>query len=159
MIEAEAQDLYDVINLSYTSHNEVEKLLFFEKQSFMTAMLRRILETDKGNAILWKHWTNPKAQKVCIKLKEHHFTSTKVESEAEGVLNYLITSRVDDSKWKGTTHSYILHWEKKVALYNDESSEKLVETHQQTYLQQAVIGISELAIVKTTAKSIGKTLK
>ena len=52
MIEAEAQDLYDVINLSYTSHNEVEKLLFFEKQSFMTAMLRRILETDKGNAIL-----------------------------------------------------------------------------------------------------------
>ena len=135
MIEAKAQDLYDVINPSYTPHNEEEKLLFFEKEKFMTAMFRRTLQTDKGKAIVRKHATNSSAQKIYLELKEHHLTSTKAESEAEGILNYLITSRVDDGKWKGITHSYILHWEKQVALYNDKSSEKLVETHQRTYLQ------------------------
>ena len=159
MSEAKAQDLYGVINPFYICHNEEERLLFFEKQKLMTGMLRRMLQTNKGKASVRKHARNSSAQKIYIELKEHHLTSTKAESEAEGILNYLITSRVDDGKWKGTTHSYILHWEKQVALYNDKSSEKLVETHQRTYLQQAVIGISELAIVKTTAKTIGKTLK
>ena len=39
-----------------------------------------------------------------------------------------------------------------VALYNDKSSEKLVETHQRTYLQQAVVGISESAIIELELK-------
>ena len=97
-------------------------------------MFRRTLQTDKRKAIVRKYATTSNAQKIYIDLKEHHLTSTKAESEAEGILNYLITSRVDNGEWKGTTHSYILHWEKQVALYNDKSSEKLVETHQRTYL-------------------------
>ena len=94
--------------------------------------------------------------KIYIELKEYHLTSTKVEFGDKGILNYLITSSVDDGKQKGTTHSYILYWEKQVALYNNKSSEKLAETHQRTQFQQTVVGISGLAIVKNTGKTIRK---
>ena len=82
MIKAKARDLYDVIKPFYVPHNEQEKRLFFEKLKFMTVVIRKTLQTDKGKAIVYKHATNFNAQKIFIEFKEHHLTSIKAESEA-----------------------------------------------------------------------------
>ena len=67
------------------------------------------------------------AQKIYDKLLAHHNTSTKDDAEAEDILHYLITAKVDDAKWKGDTDSFLLHWEKQVKIYNDKSVDKIQE--------------------------------
>ena len=99
------------------------------------------------------------AQKIYDELLAHHNTSTKADAEAEDILHYLITAKVDDGKWKGDTDSFLLHWEKQVEIYNDKSVDKIQEAHQRMYLEQAVRGIPELAVVKTTAKTVAKQNK
>ena len=122
----------------------------------MTAVFKRTLKTDKGKSIVRKHAKTSNAQKIYEELLMHYNTSIKADAEAEDILHYLITARVDDGKWKGDTHSFILHWEKQVELYNDKSTHKLHESHQRTYLEQAVRGISDLAVIKTTARTLAK---
>ena len=52
-----------------------------------------------------------------------------------------------------------MHWEKQVELYNEKSEIKLQEKHQKIYLEHAVKGISDLAVIKTTAKTVAKQNK
>lgn len=59
---------------------------------------------------------------------------THAEADAENLLNYLITSRLNDGLWKGTAEGYLLHWEKQVILYNNKSAVKIAEIHQHEYL-------------------------
>ena len=149
----------EVITPKYKPSSKAEMLLFREKQKFMTAVFDKTLKTDKGKAIVRQYHGTSNAQKMYEELQEHHLTSTKAEAEAESLLRYLITSQVDDGKWRGDTHSYILHWEKQVEDYNHKSAEKIGETQQKMYLEQAVKGISQLAIVKTTARTVAKQTK
>ena len=159
LVQTKAQDLEDIIISTYIPQDDEGQLLFDEKQKFMTAVFQKTLQTDKGKSIVRKYAKTSNAQKIYAELEEHHLTSTKAEAESENILNYLITSKIDDGKWKGNADSYILHWEKQVELYNDKSSVKLNEKHQRAYLEHAVKGISELAVIKTTAKTIAKQTK
>ena len=97
MVEAKAQDLYDVIDPSYIPRDEVEHFIFWKKL-FMTAIFRWILQIDKWKGIVKKYTKKFNAQKNYIELEGHPLTSAKAESETESILNYLITSRVDDCK-------------------------------------------------------------
>ena len=157
LIEAKAQGVEDILNPNYQPSNPIEQQLFLEKQKFMTAVLKRTFMTNKGKSIITMHASTSDAQTMYKEAEIHYTKGAHAEADSEALLNYLITSRLNDGKWKGTAEDYLLHWEKQVVLYNDKSRYKIAEMHQRQYLQNAVAGIPELAAVKNTAATIAKT--
>lgn len=156
IIEAKAQAVEEILQPNYVPKDLDDKLLFREKQKFMTSVFKRVLKTDKGKSIITTDAASTDAQSTYDDLKTYHLESTQAEAEAENLLNYLPSSHINDGNWKGNAHSCLLHWEKQVLLYNEKSSITLSETHQHQYLQHLVAGIPQLAAVKNTAQTIAK---
>ena len=76
--------------------------------------------------------------------------STKASMEASSLLSHITTSKLDDGKWKGTTHAYILHWQDQVRKYHDlNPTQMLPQNLQQTMLESAVHPVLELRAVKS----------
>ena len=159
LIEAKAQGVEDILNPKHKPSNANDKQLFLEKQKFMTAVLKRTFMTNKGKSIITQCAATSDAQKMFAEAEEHCTKGAHAEADSEALLNYLITSRLNDGLWKGSAADYSLHWEKQVTLHNDKSQHKIVESHQRQHLQNAVAGIPELATVKNTAAAIAKTTK
>ena len=89
-------------------HSTVEEVTLFEKkQAFVYAVFVKTLKLDEGQALVRKHTGN--AQKIYGALTAEMKHSTKAELDADTLLDYIITPRFNDGKWKGTSHAYILH--------------------------------------------------
>ena len=115
--------------------------------------------TNKGKSIIAMHASKSDAQTMFKEAELHYTKGAHAEADSEALLNYLITSCLNDGAWKGTAEDHLLHWEKQVALCNDKSQCKIAEMHQCQCLQNAVAGIPELAAVKNTAATLTKTTK
>src|SRR5688500_16884876 len=72
--------------------------------------------------------------------------------ETSSLLLHITTSKLDDGKWKGTTHAYILHWQDQVRKYHDlNPTQTLPQVLQQTMLENAVQPMTELCAVQSQA--------
>ena len=83
----------------------------------------------------------------------HHNTSIKADTEAEDILHYLITSKVNVGKQKGDTDSFISHQEKQVELYNEKSVYELHEAHQTKVVDSRSGETKTVAITVVTGKA------
>ena len=93
------------------------------------AVLTDKLKTDKGKEIVCTHANSFDAQAAWQELVAHHTSSTQAEADAESILHYLISSRINDGSWKGTTHAYIFHWLHQVYQYGKKVGDSLPVTH------------------------------
>ena len=151
MAQARAQDLDDVLNISYVPTTKEEILLFNEKKKFMYAVFEKTLLTDKGKALVRAHQSTYDAQTIYKELLDYASTSTKATMDATALLSYITTSNINDGKWKGTSHAYIIHWQDQVRKYHDlNPSQTLSDDILRTLLQmQSILSLSfELSICK-----------
>ena len=121
--QARAQDISEVLDSTYTPITVEERELFTEKQKYMYAVFVKTLLTDQGKAYVHEHEKDFDAQAVFKKMSTFALNSTKASLDSSHILSYITSVHAGDGTWKGTLHSFILHWQEQVQLY-----ETLVDT-------------------------------
>ena len=76
----------------------------------MYAVFLKTFKTAKGKAIVQAHEADQDAQKIYKEYCDYATKSTAASLDADNLLAYLTTSRIDDGLWKGNTETYILNW-------------------------------------------------
>ncbi|MEM7536959.1 MAG: hypothetical protein AAF639_32575, partial [Chloroflexota bacterium] len=150
---ARAQDVSDVLDPNYTPSTPVDVELFAEKQKCLYSVLESNLLTDKGKALTRKYEKTFDAQKLYAELERHAQTSTKAAIDSGELLAYITSTRLDDGNWKGSTHSYVLHWQDQVRLYESlvDASDHFSDGQKRKMLENAVHPLADLRAVHDQA--------
>jgi hypothetical protein len=147
------EEVFDPLYVATTDDN---KALFRQKLLFIYSVFDEKLQTDMGKNLVRTYESNSDAQQVYAELAAHATTSTRADIESQHILTYLTTARFGsgDSGWKGTGHSFILHWQNKVREYEEMVPPEnfFSEGIKLTMLQNAVSGVPELHGVKVQAQ-------
>jgi len=114
--QAQAQDISDVLNPSFKPATG-EKDLFEAKQKCMCAVFERTLQRDKGKALVRSCESTANAQKVFDELCQDSCRSTCSSIDSSRLLSYITSVRIKDGHSNGTAHSFILHGQEQVCLY------------------------------------------
>jgi len=96
------------------------------------------------------------AQKIFNDLCQDVLRSTQSSIDSSRLLSYITSVRIGDGHWNGPSHSFVLHWQEQVWLY-----ESLVDTtvhfspeQKMHMLQNAVHPTDELRQVKNQADQL-----
>jgi hypothetical protein len=124
--------------------------LFAEKQKYMYAVLKRILQTDEGKIIVRSHDADRNAQLIYAEFLQVMTKSKEALMDSGELLSYLTTAKIGDGSWRGTTKSFVLNWVGKLRLFHEVTpvADRLSENTQRTLLQNAVIGMNTLREVQ-----------
>ena len=144
---AHSQNVHIITDSTFVPSTPEEVALFEEKQAFVYAVFVKTLKLDEGQALVRKYTGN--AQKIYSTLIEEMKHSTKAELDADTLLDYVITSRFNDGKWKGTSHAYILHWIEQIRLYHENSAQRFGEDALKKFLQNAFENVPTFNAVRT----------
>jgi len=155
VVQAYAQDVYDALNPSYKPP-AAEKNLFEAKQKYMYAVFERVLQTDKGKALVRSNESNSNTQKICEELCKDALRSTHTSIDSSRLLSYITSVRIGDGLWNGTSHSFILHWQEQVQLYESlvDAASHFSSEQKMHILQNAVHPLDELRQVKNQADQL-----
>ena len=108
-IQAHSQHLGNIINITYIPNTNPENDLFDAQQKYMISVLEAKLLIDTGKSIVSKHVSNFDGQKIYVEIVDHFTSPTKAKADTESILDYSITSYINDGKWNGTVNSHILN--------------------------------------------------
>jgi len=86
--QARAQDVSEVLNPSFKPA-ATEQGLFEAKQKYMYAVFERVLQTDKGKALVRSYESTADAQKIYYELCEDTLRSTCSSIDSSRLLSYL----------------------------------------------------------------------
>jgi len=155
VVQAYAQDVYDALNPSYKPP-AAEKNLFEVKQRFMYAVFEKILQTDKGKALVRTHEKAADAQKIFDELCKDALRSTHSSIDSSRLFSYITSVRIDDGLWNGTAHIFILHWQDQVHLFEslDDTTAHFNPEQKLHRLQNVVHLLDELGQVKNQADQL-----
>ena len=153
LAQARAQDVDDVLDSTYTPSAPDDVILFKEKQKFMYAVFERTLQTDQGKAFVRAHEADFDAQSIYKDLVDYSIKSTKASLDASDTLIYITTARIGDGSWNNTAHSFILHWQDKIRLYEKmvPKTDHFPDSVKRIMLENAVAPIEMLRAVKNQA--------
>ena len=127
------------------------------KKDYMMSVFKTHILTDQGKSIIATYTATGKAQQVWKELEIYHKQSTQAENVCEILLNYIVTSRIDDGTWTGTAQGYLLHWNKQVNDYNEkQKTGEIKDMQKRIHLQAAVKGNPRLASIKSMSQLQGK---
>ena len=147
---ARAHGCEDVFDPTYTPATAADRAIFDEKLKFIYSVFEDKLRTDMGKYFVRQHELDYDAQKIFKKLQDHARVSTQASIDTADLLSYITSVKLHDSKWRGTAHSFILHWCDRVRAYEDmiSTSDHFSDHVKMTMLQNTVTGVSELHQVK-----------
>ena len=117
--QAKAQNVEQVFDAKYKPSTASDKELFEQKQKFMYAVFTKTLLTDKGKSLVREHDMDGDAQTIYRELFMHAKRSTKASVDASELLAYITTSRLGTGLWKGSTESFIIHWQSQTQKYEE----------------------------------------
>jgi hypothetical protein len=113
-----------------------------------------VLRTTYGKSLIREYEYSFDAQSVWMRLLKYHSTSTGAVLANDKLLSALQENRLGrGSKWKGSTHDYVITWETNAELYNAQLRDpnaRLNDAQKLNMLQHAVSGITQLLVVKTS---------
>ena len=85
----------------------------------MYSVFEEKIQTNMGRYLVRKYEWTYDAQSIYAELLEFVKKSTQANIEASNFLSYITTVKLQKIAWKGTYHSFILHWVNKLRLYDD----------------------------------------
>ena len=152
--QARAQDLSDVLNITYVPSSPDHIALFEEKQKYLYAVLEARVETAKGKSIIRRYEFTYDAQQAYADLTAHHLKSTKAALSSTKILEYITSAKIGDGSWHGTAENFVLNWQEQVRLYERlvPPIDQFSDGHKRIMLQTAVHPLQELRQVKATAE-------
>ena len=148
--EAASQSVENVLNPDYIPTAGEQADLFAIQLKYMYSVFTKTVKTDFGKSIVRKHETDRDAQKVYKEIVEHQLKSTKALISSSELMSYITSAKLGDGTWKGSTESFILHWQNQVRLFEKQTpvDEHFPSGAKMRMLQNAVHNIVELRIVK-----------
>ena len=81
---------------------------------FMYAVFEEKLQKSMGRHLVRKYEKTNDAQSIYTDLLAYAKESTHATIESSNILSYLTTVILHKITWKGTHHSFILHWVNKL---------------------------------------------
>ena len=111
-IQAAMQDVSEPLDPDYTPLTQEEKDLFRLKQDYMFGVFDQTMKAQQLRSFVLQHMDDRDAQAVHRKLIELMKTSTHATTASGKILGYLATARYDLNSWKGSSESFLLHFEK-----------------------------------------------
>jgi len=153
--QAHIQDVYNVLDPAYKLLPP-EKNLFKAKQRYMYAVFERVLQTDKGKALVRSNETTSNAQKIFTELCQDALQSTCALIDSSRLLSYITSIRIGDGLWNETSHSFALHWQEQVQLYESlmDMTSHFSPEQKMHMLQNAIHLYEELRQVKNQADQL-----
>jgi hypothetical protein len=154
MAQAFAQDIVNVFNLKYKPWGSEEKDLFTLQLYYVYAIFCSNLKTDFGRKLVRDYESSQNAQAIWKELSNDAERSMVAQLNVTDLLQYTHTARVEN--WKGTTLSFILHYQEQIRLYDQlqPPNEQTSDHAKMIYLQNAVYAIEELRSVQTTGSQL-----
>ena len=151
---ADLHDTANVLKSTYVPSTNMDKEMFKEQKKFMYNVFNKTLKTDYGKFLVNEHSDDRDSQEIWKKLMDHASKSTKAAIDSIELLEYITSTRYDRS-FKGSAHSYILHWREKLRLFQEmvKKTDRFSENMKMTMLQQAVSSLPELDSVKQTLQT------
>ena len=150
---AQTHDCEDIFNETYLPADDEQKDLFLEKQIFIYSVFEEKIQTNMGRYLVRKYERTYDAQSIYTELCEYSKTSTQASIQASNILSYITTFRLHKIAWKGTYHSFILHWVNKLRLYKEmvPIEDHFTDSVKKTMLENTVVGVTILKSVKNQA--------
>jgi hypothetical protein len=104
--------------------------------------------------LVWDYESSQNAQAIWKELSNDADKSTVAQLNATNLLEYTHTAQVEN--WKGTTLSFILHYQEQIQLYDQlqPPNEQISNHAKMIYLQNAVYVIKELRLIQTTGSQL-----
>jgi hypothetical protein len=154
MAQAFAQDIVNVFNPKYKPWGSEEKDLFTLQLYYVYVIFCSNLKTDFGQKLVRDYESSQNAQAIWKELSNDAEKSMVAQLNATNLLQYTHTARVEN--WKGTTPSFILHYQEQIWLYDQlqPPNEQTSDHAKMIYLQNAVYAIKELRSVQTTGSQL-----
>ena len=154
LAQAMAQDVVNVFNPKYKPRGSEERELFALQLYYVYAIFCSNLKTDFGRKLVRDHESSQDAQAIWAELSNDAEKSTVAQLNATDLLQYVHAAKVEN--WKGTTFSFILHYQEQIRLYDhlQPPNEQTSDHAKMTYLQNAVYAIEELRSVQTTGSQL-----
>ena len=97
------------MNPDYKPSNEEDIKLFIEKQKYMYLVTMKILKTDRGIVFVGQHKADRDAKQVFKKIINFLLHSRKADIDTSSTLNYIISAKLGEATWNGTTFGFISH--------------------------------------------------
>ncbi len=122
----------------------------------MYAVSKRVLQIDKGKALVRSYELTADAQKIFNNLCQDALWSAHSLIDSSFLLSYITSVRIGDGHWNGALHSFILHWQQQFQLYKSlvDSSAHFSPKQKMHMLQNAVHPMDELWQVKNQADQL-----
>jgi hypothetical protein len=104
--------------------------------------------------LVWDYESSQNAQAIWKELSNDAERSTVAQLNATDLLQYTHMACMEN--WKGTTLSFILHYQEQIRLYDQlqPPNEQTSDHVKMIYLQNAVYAIEELRSVQTTGSQL-----
>jgi hypothetical protein len=154
MAQAFAQDVVNVFNPKYKPRGSEEKEQFTLQLYYVYAIFCSNIKTDFGQKLVRDYEPSQNAQAIWKELSNDAEKSMVAQLNATDLLQYTHTAQVEN--WKGTTHSFILHYQEQIRLYNQlqPPNEQTLDHAKMIYLQNAVYSTEEPRSVQTTGSQL-----
>jgi hypothetical protein len=154
MAQAFAQDVVNIFNPKYKPQGSEEKDLFTLQLYYVYAIFSSNLKTDFRQKLVWDYESLQNAQAIWKELSNDAERSTVAQLNATDLLQYTHMAQVEN--WKGTSLSFILHYQEQIRLYDQlqPPNEQTSNHVKMIYLQNAVYAIEELRSVQTTGSQL-----
>jgi hypothetical protein len=154
MPQAFAQDVVNVFNPKYKPQGSEEKDLFTLQLYYVSAIFCSNLKTDFGGKLVRDYESSQNAHVIWKELSNDAEKFMVAQLNATNLLQYTHMAQVEN--WKGTTLSFILHYQEQIWLYDQlQPPNKQTSDHvKMIYLQNAVYAIKELRSVQTTGSQL-----
>ena len=149
--QARAQDLQEIMDPTYVPETEEDQVVFDLKQAFAYGLFDKIVQTDRGRAIVRQYESTYDTQKVYEALVKHHLQSPRAQIEAAEMLGYLSTARFGSSIWPTDSLAFVSNWRDKLRQYERVMGTLFNDMGKRVLLENAVSEVSELRHVKTRA--------
>jgi hypothetical protein len=116
----------------------------------MFAVDEKTLLSDYGKSCVHQYKDTSDAQSVYCDIFEYMEKSTKASLDSSALILYITSARLGNGTWKGPTHSFILHWQNQIRLYEQliPHTEYFGSELKRTMLRKEVYPIEELRAVK-----------
>jgi hypothetical protein len=154
MAQAFAQDVVNEFNPKYKPQGSEEKDLFTLQLYYVYAIFCSNLKMDFGQKLVRDYESSQNTQAIWKELSNDAEKSMVAQLNATDLLQYTHTAQVKN--WKGTTLSFILHYQEQIRLYDQlqPPNEQTSDHAKMIYLQNAVYAIEELRSVQTTGSQL-----
>jgi len=123
-----------------------------------------LLQTVKDSSLkaIVINYTNQQVQDIWQDITKAAKASTSAEIKANSLLQYIMSEKLDDGKWRGMSKDFIVHWCEQLRQYNTLCRKagtvaQFPDPVKVQMLQNTVEGVAEFRNVRTVAQQIGHT--